>query len=537
MRKTVSLLALVPLALFASSCTPDGPDPVPITPPQLAVVVVVDQLTPELLERYDGLWEGGFRTILDRGQSFPRAVHDHAITFTSPGHASPVTGVIPARHGIVGNSWREWRDGEWQSVSSVADPDTETIGGSGSGSSPHNLLVDGLPDWIVEAHDEARVVSLSGKSTAGVLMGGQAGGGRDALDRTHVYWFSTGAEGFVTSSWYRDELPDWVSGFNATVIDRFGSEPCWEDDLPPEWAEQSRRDEVEYESDGVHTHFPHCITDEPFRDAAHFISRTPRLDEATLALAREAVVDLELGARGAPDYLAIALSGTDRVGHEYGPFSREQLVNLVTLDRALGGFLEFLDETIGEERYVVGFTSDHGVLPLPEYLEERGDFGLRLTGELTEAYETAVARVGTETGPEHQGEEVEEARRQLAGLLEEVEWIEAGMTLEELASDAPADSFLTLYRNSFHPERLSTRQARWGVETRLTEGVLVRSSGTTHGVPYLHDRAVPLIFMGTGVPPGEMGGSARTLDLAPSMAELLGIPVPEGLDGRSILVR
>lgn len=531
------LLAL--FVLFTAACTAADSSPTEdASEPTLVVTLVIDQLMADQLERYDAVWSGGFRRLLDRGYRFDDAVHDHAVTFTSPGHASPTTGVIPARHGIVSNSWREWRDGAWETVSSVADPDSELVGGSGSGSSPRNLLVDGLPDWLVAQDPGARVVSLSGKSTAGVLMGGRASGAASSTDPDdwHVYWFSASNRGFVTSSHYRSELPEWVEAFNEGLVERLTVEDCWEIVIPDGSLELTRRDEAEYEADRIHIAFPHCIADERYRDDAHFVTRTPALDVGTVDFGIEAIRALELGARGHADYLALALSATDRVGHDWGPFSVEQFDNLVRLDAELGRLLEFLDETLGPEGYVVALTADHGVLPLPEYLVEQGLYGLRLTSELGEAYGEASEGLDP-SGAEHAGPEAEAARAELAERLEQVEWVEHGITLELLASDAPADSFVALYRRSFHPDRLTSRVATYGVEARLVEGTLVRSSGTTHGVPYLHDRRVPLLFYGAGVPTGVDSTPARTVDLAPTLARVLGLTAPEGLDGRDVLPR
>lgn len=520
-------LAAVALALSTATCAlaaqPGSPD--------LVVVIAVDQLMPDHLERYDAAFEGGLRTLLDEGFTFRDAVHDHAITYTSPGHASIATGVVPARHGIVGNSWREWRDGDWVNVSSVADPATRLVGGSGSGSSPMNLLVNGLPDWILQAHPESRVVSLSGKNTTAVLLAGRA--------RGDVYWFSLASEGFVTSTYYGDALPDWVERANREGARDLGDGRCWESDLAPEVAALSRRDTVAYELDGVHTHFPHCVDDSRFRSRAHFVSRTPYLDTWTLALAREAVDALELGRRGPPDYLALGLSSTDRVGHDYGPWSREQLANLVGLDRELGAFFQFLDERVGRDRYVVVLTSDHGVLPLPEYLEELGEFGVRLPAGVGPAFRQAADEVGLAPprgggAPGGEGSEAAQVRERLARALEELEWVAGAMPLELLAGEAPADSFVVLYRNSFHPRRLTTNMARYGVEVRPHEGVLSGSTGTTHGQPYLHDRRVPLVVSGGGIGAGRSDEPARTVDIAPTLARILGIEVPEDLDGRTL---
>ncbi len=494
----------------------------------LAVVLVVDQLTPDLLERYDSAFEGGFRRLLDEGVYFPNAVHDHAVTFTSPGHASLATGTHPARHGVVSNSWRERAGGEWGGVSSVGDPDTRTVGGSGGGSSPHRLVVDGLPDWLLEQHSGSNVVSVSGKSTAAVLMAARA--------RGHVYWYSTGAGGFVTSDYYRSELPQWVRTVNARSAELLPADECWRAQLPPEVAALSRPDTVPYEFDGIHTFLPHCVGDDPYDTMPQLVAQSPFLDVLTLELAREAVRSLDLGGRGVPDYLSVALSSADRVGHRYGPYSREQLENLVQLDRELDGFLSFLDETLGEDGYIVVLSSDHGVLPMPEYLQEQGLPGRRVTGSGAALREVAADALGIE--PDFsEGELLErlgpDEREGLARAMEELDWVEEAYTLEELADDSPGPEgeFLALYRRSYHPGRLSARLSMYGVELRFSEGVLTGSSQTTHGAPYLHDRAVPILFAGAGIARGIREEEARTVDVAPTLARLIGVQVPSGIDG------
>jgi hypothetical protein len=488
----------------------------------LVVVVAVDQLTPDLLNRYAGAFEGGFARLARDGHIFADAVHDHASTFTGPGHATIVTGVVPARSGIVGNSWREWRNDEWVTVSAAEDPEVSIVGSSGTGISPRNLLRDALPDWLLAVHPGARVVSISGKAPVAALMAGH--GGR------HAYWFDISSAGFVTSTYYRVDLPDWVRSTNQGLVERATGEGCWTDELLPEVAALSRRDEVEWEADGTHVAFPHCVSDAPYRSAAHFVSRTPALDVATFELARASVRALELGRRESPDYLALGLSATDRIGHEFGPWSREQLVNLVQLDRELGEFMTFLDEQVGVGHYLLALTSDHGVLPMPEHLVEQGEPGLRITGGFNSWYRQALGDLGP-TGGEHRDETAAEHRSRLATELERVDWIERGLPLELLAGTEEGDSILDLYRASFHPDRLGTRVAQWGVEALPDEATLVRGSGTTHGQPWMHDRAVPLVFFGPGVGAGVTMDPVRTVDLAPTLADLLGIPAPDDLDG------
>lgn len=496
---------------------------------RLAVVLVVDQLTPDLLERYDSAFEGGFRRLLDAGVYFPNAIHDHAVTYTSPGHASLSTGVHPARHGVVSNSWREQMQGEWGGVSSVEDPEARTVGGSGGGNSPHRLVVDGLPDWLLEQSPESRVVSVSGKSTAAVLMAARA--------RGHVYWYSTGAGGFVTSDHYRSQLPAWVEEVNARSATLLPADQCWRAELLPGVAALSRPDTVPYEFDGVHTFLPHCVGDEPYDRLPQLVAQSPFLDVLTLELARQAVRSLDLGGRGVPDYLSVALSSTDRVGHRYGPYGREQLENLIQLDGELDAFLAFLDETLGEEGYMVVLASDHGVLPMPEYLQEQGLPGRRVSGSGAALREVAADALGIESDFA-EGELLQllgpDERERLARAMEELDWVEEAYTLEELAGDAPGSErgeFLELYRRSYHPGRLSSRLSLYGVELRLSEGILTGGSQTTHGAPYVHDRGVPLLLVGTGISSGVRQEVVRTVDVAPTLAALMGIEVPVEIDG------
>lgn len=521
-------IALAALLLAAAAGAPAACRG-PARRPALIVVISVDQLPADLLARYEPLLSGGLRRLLDDGRSYTRAVHDHAITFTSPGHATLATGVVPARHGIVANAWSERAGEGWVWVRSEADS-TERILGvpRRAGASPRQLRASALPDWMVAADPGARVVSLSGKRTTAIFMAGRT--------RGHVYWFDDDAGRFVTSSYYRERYPDWVARFNANGLPALFGDSVWVATVPDSARGRSRPDTVAYEGDGEHTFFPHRFRDE--RDASDaglaaafydWWASTPLLDAATLALAREAVGALELGRRGSLDYLALGLSQLDRVGHRYGPLSREQLDALLRLDRDLGEFFELLDRTVGAGRYVVALSSDHGVAAMPEYLQEIGEAGRRVTREEIVAARRAAAEAGSSaSSPDSSAERA-------AAALERFDFIADAMTSNELAGTAPADSFVELYRRSYYPARVTGVLGRLGVTVRLVEGAIaVVSNRTTHGSPYMYDRHVPLIFMGPGISAGSTAEPARTVDLAPTLARLAGVPVPAGLDGRPL---
>lgn len=515
---------LVALALFAglAGCqsTPRGAaEP---EAPELVVLLVVDQLGADLLDRYESLYTGGFRRLLDQGYAFENATHDHAITHTAAGHMTLSTGVYPSRHGVVANTWFE-RDGAgWRSVYSVEDPDHEILGYPElPGRSPANGRRPGLADWVVGRDPTARVVSISRKDRAAIGLAAQAHG--------EVYWLADEGGEFITSDFYHDAYPEWVAEFNANEMPRLYAQTVWEQEVPAGIRAASRPDTSRFEFYGENTFFPHRPSEmvDPAAPGAlnHWrYEYTPFPDQAVLAFARTAVDELDLGQRGTVDYLGLSLSQTDLIGHHFGPGSREQLDNLLRLDRSLGDFLAFLDEAVGRGRWVLAMSSDHGVLDIPEQLAAEGVEAVRLTranrAELVEALQTANG-----------GAPVDETSAKAAVLR--LPFVEAAYTFDEIERGPPADSFAVLYAHSHSRERVVGLESRFGVYTRYHENVLEWTSlPATHGSPYYYDRHVPLVFLGSAVRAGASAERVATVDVAPTLARLTGVPAPSDLDGR-----
>ncbi|MEX0907400.1 MAG: alkaline phosphatase family protein, partial [Gemmatimonadota bacterium] len=456
-RAAAGLIVLV--AIVAVGCAPTPPSaraPVPAAPiepaPALVVLLVVDQLTTGHLERYGDLYTGGLRRVLDTGVRFRDGVHDHAGTYTAPGHASLSTGVHPARSGIVGNDWRVWRDGRWQNMYSAEDPASPILGAPDRpGRSPANLLRGGLADWMLAADPQARVVSVAGKDRSAILLAGRAPG--------IVYWYHDGEHRFVTSSHYLEQDPSWVVDFNESRLPGFVAEPCWRNELPPAMAARARRDPAAAEGG-----FSSCADGDSTRALARWLLASPQLDAATFAFAETAIHEMQLGQRGSTDFLAVSLSQADRIGHAYGPWSAQQADNLVRLDRELGGFLDMLDRTIGRDRYVVAFSSDHGVLPMPEYLQEEDMTGRRVNREMAAATAEARRQI-TEAGGR-----TPELTTRIAAQFEALDFVEQVLHREALESTAPADSFTVLYRRSHIPGRETSRMSEFDFDVRLAPG-------------------------------------------------------------------
>ncbi len=525
--RALSVILLLVLVLVPAGCGEEQP---PADPPKLLVYVVVDQLRGDLLDRYDTVFTAGFARLRAEGRRFPNATFDHAQTSTSPGHATASTGTHPHRHGLVGNSWVEQDDeGNWGSVYALRDLDSPIVGFPDmEGRGPANLDRSTIGEWMQSATPGSRVVSLSAKDRAAIAMAGRA--------EAEVYWMEEALSRFVTGAHYRSDYPDWVETFQRDVLPGIWADTVWTSTVP-DWAQSlSRPDTFPYEGDGVNTYFPHRASREASLEDERLLNRWrgrgPWPDYAVLALAQEAVLALELGQRDAPDLIALALSQADRIGHDYGPLSREQLDNLVRLDRSLGAFLDFLDETVGPDGWVLGLTADHGAIELPEARADLGLYGRRISPtELREVIDRA------EAAAEAAGSDPVERARAAARTAMEADWIEDAFAFHDLLNDGPADTIQALFAHSWHEERRLPPLGHFGVGARTVEGAYSGRYpyGTGHGSPFYFDRHVPFIVRAPGVEPGADLRRVSVVDLAPTLAAILRVPVPDDLDGVDLL--
>jgi len=515
------------LALLPAACTSRPTPAPPGEPPTLVVHVVVDQLRADMLDRYRDVFSQGLERLLEDGLVVRGASHRHSETTTAVGHATLVTGVVPARHGVVGNTWWERRpDGTLVSTYAVADSTSPLLGfPDAPGRSPSNLLRDGLPDWILAHDSDARVVSLSTKDRAAITMAGRAPG--------HVYWIENNR--FVTSEHYRRAYPEWVESFNSVRMPDLLGDSVWLQEVPAGFRSLARPDPATYEGDAVHTVFPHVERQEAGEgDQGRFLwvrEWTPWPDRAVLELADRAVAELDLGQRGVVDYLALSFSQTDYVGHQYGPFSQEQLDNLFRLDHVLGELIDMLDRRVGAGRWVLGLSSDHGVLTAPEWLEAQGERARRLTrDELRELRATAAEAAAG-------GGDVTAIQDRVVRAVEAFEFVDRVYRSSELEERSESgDSIASLFLSARREDRLTGSLAGYGLHIAYKPNVLPRpGTGTTHGSPWWYDRSVPFILYGAGVPRVTSDpGPVFTVDMAPTLAEIAQIPVPQDLDGRAL---
>ncbi len=543
-RRLWPALAAAPLALacaaLACSVPADAPGTeaagggaavgaVPEGAPRLVLLIVVDQMRGDYLERFGPLLNHGLARLLREGVVFTDAHHFHAATETAPGHATLATGVFPKRHGIVGNTWFDRERGE--DVYCCADPD--------HGVSPRNLLTPTLGDLLKSAYPEAKVYAASAKDRAAILMGGRRADG--------AWWYSRSTGSFVTSTWYGDEEsgPGWVEAFNEEDRLAVHFANAWNPLLPLDHT--SAYDIEPLDRGPVIDTFPHAVGGFDVERESFYgaIYRSPFVDGYLESFAETLIEAENLGADETPDLLAVSFSALDTVGHGYGPNAPETLDVILRLDRAIGELLEFVDERIGMENVVVALSSDHGVGEVPERVVRDGGEGGRFGAEQTLCLQRLQTRMEKRFGHAefltstfYLDREAIEAAGEDRTAVEDVviEAMSGCPLIAEVVRAAdldPADALHELYLNGYRDDRGPDLIAIPAPNVLPVPASVVVAS---HGSPYAYDTHVPLIVRLQDGAGRVVEARANTIDLAPSLAPILGIDVAgvagfEGFDG------
>ena len=490
--------------------------------PKLVVVIVIDQFRGDYLERHrDQFGDAGFRLLLDHGAYFPNCNYNYANTRTAPGHSTLFTGAYSNGHGIVANEW--WDQKKKRKVTSVEDDDTKLVGvaDAKAGASPHNLLADTLGDELkLATQGKSRVFGISLKDRAAVLPAGYSG---DA-----AYWIEPKSGAWVTSTYYRDAIPQWVKDFNSSRPAKYWDRE-WKDSHGVLLASTAQRKG----KDGSDASFYEVIGSTTFGNEYEF------------EFARELVVYENIGRGPATDLLSISLSPNDILGHQVGPDSPEMQQMALDLDAELADFFNFLGHQIGLADVWIVLSADHGVSSLPDAVRKLRIPAANLgAGKIEDQINKAITTKFSPGHPaayvkldyplawldpdtfaaahvkEHDAEiAVGEAMKQ-AGLRDY-------FTKSQLAvGEAPNTELGHKYLNSYSPE------GSWyvmGVPDIYTVGP---AKGTDHASPYTYDTHVPLAFYGLPFRQGTFRTSVEPIDMAATLASMLGINAPTHSVGR-----
>ena len=523
-RTTLALLALASVGPGAAPPPPPAPAPAAAAAgaqaPTLVVLVTVDQLRADYLDRFAAQLDGGLARLAGGGARFTQAVHDHALPETAPGHATLLSGRFPRATGILTNA------------GAVSDT-SPLLGEPGApGASPRRFRGTTLVDWLRERDPRTRALSVAGKDRSAILP---IGAGRE-----HVYWYAPSGR-FTTSTYYRDTLPAWVQAFNARDLARRRAGQRWTLLLPEDAYPEP--DSVSIEGAGRDFTFPHALPADS-ADAAAWLAVTPWQDELTLALALDGVRALDLGAGPHADLLSVSLSATDAIGHRYGPDSREIHDQVLRLDRALGAFLDSLFAIRDSAHVLVVLTADHGVAAIPELVGERvqpramradlqpvvdvtraalraagaDTLAIEASGGLVFADRPALERAGLR--PDSVLDAFARHARESGGILR------VDRFRDLLAADHARDSVARRWAHQL-PADANVEL----VATLAPGSVWWGSNVAAHQSPWTYDVRVPLVFFGAPFRRGRIDAPVRTVDLAPTLAAALGLAPPAGLDG------
>jgi predicted AlkP superfamily pyrophosphatase or phosphodiesterase len=496
----------------------------PVPRPKLVVVITVDQLRPDYLDRYRTQLIGGLALLVKHGAVFTDAYQDHAVTETAPGHSTILSGRWPAHTGIIRNN------------AGVQDSTAPLIGFTGAGASPARFRGTALFDWLRAAEPGARALSVSGKDRGAILPIGRA--------KTDVYWYYAGV--FTTSHYYADSLPEWVRAFNGRRVPFKAAGATWNLLLPARAYPEP--DSVPYEHGGKDFTFPHRLSPDSARAALEYLG-VPSMDSLTLAFALEGVRALRLGSRGVTDLLAVSLSTTDYVGHAYGPDSREMHDQVLRLDRSLGLFLQQLFVRYGSENVLVVLTADHGMTPFPERSRAEGHrdaervnvdtliasvnqaLDARAGGDRWLEFDTGLLLLTQRARLVAAGVDVDSVIGAVAARLRAVPGVLRVARPVELArADTATDAVSRRWIHTVPPDA--------GVELVVTVRpysiwAIAGPPLAMHGQPSDLDAHVPLIFWGRAIERGTYRGRVSTVDIAPTLARVLGLTPAEPLDGRA----
>lgn len=554
-------LALILIGFVLFSCTPKATGPVtqPTTPStpddyntpkavKLAVVISVDQMRYDYLERFGDLFQHGLKELTEKGTLYTQAYHEHSMTATAPGHATLSTGCYPMNHGIIENNFYNQKTKVTDYA--VVDANATLIGAAqqAPGVSPKNLMRRALGDHLKKASGKSKVYSVAIKDRTSILLGGKK--------PNHAFWFDNPTLKFISSSHYGSRLPTYIDEMTADKLYAAEMEKGWHKKLPEAAYSRSRADNFIFENGQFLPEFPHTKARtagfiRPEMKNTIMMRLTPLGDKFVLDLAERIIKEEALGMDDKTDLLFIGCSNADAIGHHFGPMSQEVQDYYMWLDEYLGEFIAYLDEKVGRANYVLGLSADHGVLTMPEQLSTENidakrivdrDFS-KMLDELEKSLENQLGVTGglfqsagsSGITPDYQltraaGLNDQKVRTAVAEALKTWDIVEEVFTLESLAQDTGAE-MQELFRRSSYANR------GHHIKMRYKENYLIgyASSGTTHGSPYDYDQHVPILFFGGKIPAQQIDRKVETVDFAPTMARLIGLTPKDEMDGEVLL--
>jgi predicted AlkP superfamily pyrophosphatase or phosphodiesterase len=547
-----TLLTLLACVFAASAIAKDKP--------KLILQITVDQFRGDLPTRYYGrLGQGGLRYLLDQGVVYNNAYHAHANSETIVGHVTLATGAQPAAHGMIGNIWFDRttgvttyniEDSEYHLLTKGADVDAATEidptqkAATSDGRSPRAILTTTFSDELASlTGGKAKVFGVSVKDRGAVSMAGHAG---------KAFWFSKTTNQFVTSSYYFDEYPQWVVDWNAKDLPGKYAGTTWDLMYPIDQYLFGDRDdqEWEFELDSYGRTFPHAFTNADSPYFSTFLTVSPAGDELTTDFAKTVIEEEGLGEDAITDFLGVSYSANDYIGHFFGPSSLESEDNTLRLDKTLADLFSYVDQKVGLENTLIVLSADHGGPEAPGYLAtlgiptgyvtpddwdteiaiERVKAKFGITGKMIEGYDHPYLYL-TNDILNNADIDLAALETEIAKELVAFPGVSYAITSTSLEKGAVPDNKLTRsVLNNYNSARSGNIylvfNPGWFINN--LDGLSV---AVVHGSPWRYDTFVPIIFAGNGLAPQTISRRVHTVDVALTLATVVGAKPPSGASG------
>ena len=510
--------------------------------PKLVVGLVIDQMRWDYLYRYQDLYSDyGFKRLLREGFSCENTLIPYLPTYTAPGHTCVYTGSVPAIHGIVGNDWYDARiDGN---MYCSEDSSVNTVGSTSKQGkmSPRNMLTTTIGDELrLNTNFRSKVIGVALKDRGAILPAGHAANA--------AYWFDDTVGQWISSTYYFQQLPDWVIDYNKQKYVDKAMKQDWNTLLPIKKYTNSTADNKVYEGnlpEEIQPVFPHPLSQISKAKYSAF-KYTPAASSYTFDMAKAIVKNEKMGAGEFTDLLAVSISSTDYMGHTFGPNSIEAEDTYLRLDKDIADFLNYLDATVGKGNYLFFLTADHAAAHVPGFLTENnlpgGTFNTSaLSKELAKrlkevtGLDNAMIKIQNnqvylnEKSIKAAGKNMTEVEQEVVDFLIDQPLIEFAFPTKRIESQTIPAVIKNMLTNGYNAKRSGQ------VGYILTPGyIAMGSTGTTHGAWNPYDSHIPLVWYGTGIKPGKTNRETYMTDIAPTIAGLLQIQMPSGNVGKVI---